>query len=67
MSELNQSGIKPWIFHENITLKPIGQRVVVEPEPMEVTTKSGLILPEADRTRPLVARVISSGTAHCTC
>ncbi len=44
-----------------ISLKPLGDRVVVEPIEQEETTASGIILPETAKEKPQRGTVISVG------
>jgi chaperonin GroES len=45
-------------------LKPIGDRVVVKPEPEEQTTKSGIVLPETAKERPQEGTVVAVGSGR---
>lgn len=45
-------------------LKPIGDRVVVKPEPEEQTTKSGIVLPDTAKERPQEGTVVAVGTGR---
>jgi len=42
-------------------LTPIGDRVVVKPEPEEVKTKSGIVLPESAKEKPSEGTVVAVG------
>ena len=42
-------------------LTPIGDRVVVKPEPEEQKTKSGIVLPDAAKEKPSEGAVIAVG------
>lgn len=44
------------------TLKPIGDRVVVKPEPEEQKTKSGIVLPDTAKEKPSEGTVVAVGT-----
>jgi chaperonin GroES len=44
-----------------ISLKPLGDRVVVEPIEQEETTASGIILPETAKEKPQRGTVVSAG------
>ena len=44
-----------------MTLKPLGDRVVVCATEMEETTKTGIILPGAAKEKPQVAEVVAVG------
>jgi chaperonin GroES len=45
-------------------LKPIGDRVVVKPEPEEQTTKSGIVLPDTAKERPQEGTVVAVGSGR---
>ena len=42
-------------------LKPLGERVIVKPEPEEEKTKSGIVLPESAKEKPQEGTVIAVG------
>lgn len=42
-------------------LKPLGDRLVVEPQEREATTSSGLVLPETAKEKPQEGTVIAVG------
>ncbi|MDD4179172.1 MAG: co-chaperone GroES [Candidatus Margulisbacteria bacterium] len=42
-------------------LTPIGDRVVVKPEPEEIKTKSGIVLPESAKEKPSEGTVVAVG------
>lgn len=44
-----------------MTLKPLGDRLVVEPKEREETTPSGLVLPETAKEKPQEGEVIAVG------
>ncbi len=44
-----------------LTLKPLGDRVVVEPIEQEETTASGIILPETAKEKPQRGKIIAAG------
>jgi chaperonin GroES len=44
-----------------ITLKPLGDRVVVKPKPKDDTTSSGIVLPDTASEKPQEASVLSVG------
>lgn len=46
------------------TLKPIGDRVVVKPEPEEQKTKSGIVLPDTAKEKPSEGTVVAVGTGR---
>jgi chaperonin GroES len=45
----------------SINLKPLGDRVVVEPIEREQTTASGIILPETAKEKPQEGKVLAIG------
>ncbi|UCC53984.1 MAG: co-chaperone GroES [Anaerolineaceae bacterium] len=45
----------------SINLKPLGDRLVVEPQEREQTTSSGLVLPETAKEKPQQGEVIAVG------
>ena len=45
----------------SINLKPLGDRLVVEPQQREQTTVSGLVLPETATEKPQQGEVIAAG------
>ncbi|NCF64648.1 MAG: co-chaperone GroES [Chloroflexi bacterium] len=45
----------------SINLKPLGDRLVVEPQEREQTTTSGLVLPETAKEKPQQGEVIAVG------
>jgi chaperonin GroES len=49
------------IFTMSINLKPLGDRLVVEPQQREQTTMSGLVLPETATEKPQQGEVIAAG------
>jgi len=42
-------------------LKPIADRVLIEPVPAEVKTASGIIIPDTAKEKPLKGKVIAVG------
>jgi chaperonin GroES len=44
-----------------ISLKPLGNRVVVEPVEQEETTASGIVLPETAKEKPQKGKVLAVG------
>ncbi|MDD2392658.1 MAG: co-chaperone GroES [Eubacteriales bacterium] len=44
-----------------MTIKPLGDRVVIKMTEVEETTKSGIVLPGAAKEKPQVAEVVSVG------
>lgn len=45
----------------SITLKPLGNRVVVEPMEQEEVTAGGIVLPETAKEKPQKGKVLSVG------
>ena len=45
----------------SVNLKPLGDRLVVEPKEREPTTASGLVLPETAKEKPQEAEVVAVG------
>ncbi|NIJ43677.1 chaperonin GroES [Wenyingzhuangia heitensis] len=45
----------------SINIKPLADRVLVEPAPAETTTASGLIIPDSAKEKPLQGKVIAVG------
>jgi chaperonin GroES len=44
-----------------LSLKPLGDRVVVKPKDRDATTKSGIVLPDTATERPQQGQVLSVG------
>ncbi len=45
----------------SMNLKPLGDRLVIEPQEREQTTSSGLVLPETAAEKPQQGKVIAAG------
>ena len=45
----------------SINIKPLADRVLVEPAPAETKTASGLIIPDSAKEKPLTGTVIAAG------
>jgi len=45
-------------------LNPIGDRVVVKPEPEEIKTKSGIVLPDSAKEKPSEGTVVAVGSGR---
>lgn len=45
-------------------LKPLGDRVIIEPIAKEETTASGIVLPETAKEKPQEGRVIAVGSGR---
>jgi len=43
-------------------IKPLGERVLVEPIAQEVTTASGIVLPETAKEKPQEGKVVAVGS-----
>ncbi len=46
---------------EKISIQPLGDRVVVLPEPAEEKTSSGIIIPDTAQEKPLTGTVVAVG------
>jgi chaperonin GroES len=44
-----------------VTLKPLGDRVVVKPKPKEEMTRSGIVLPDTASEKPQEGTILSVG------
>jgi chaperonin GroES len=42
-------------------LRPLGDRVVIQPTPREEMTKSGIVLPDTAKEKPQEGKIISAG------
>lgn len=65
MSNQNLTKQPDYIFTEGTNLHPIGRRIMAEVEDSDRTTASGILLPEKDRSKPLVAKVLAVGIGDC--
>ncbi|MBN2668941.1 MAG: co-chaperone GroES [Bacteroidales bacterium] len=45
-----------------MNIKPLGQRVLVEPVELATTTSSGIIIPDSAKVKPLQAKVVAIGS-----
>ena len=45
----------------SIKIKPLADRVVIEPIPVEEKTASGIIIPDASKEKPLKGKVVAVG------
>lgn len=45
-------------------LNPIGDRVVVKPDPEEVKTRSGIVLPDSAKEKPSEGTIVAVGTGR---
>lgn len=46
----------------SLNLKPLGDRLVVEPKESEQTTASGLVLPETAKEKPQEGTILAVGS-----
>lgn len=49
-----------------LNYKPLGDRVIVEPQSSEQTTKSGIVLPDSAKEKPQTGRVLAVGQGRTT-
>ena len=47
-------------------LRPLGDRVVIEPTPREEMTKSGIVLPDTAKEKPQEGKIIAAGPGRLT-
>lgn len=47
-----------------VTLKPLGDRVVIEPTPKEEVTKSGIVLPDTAKEKPQEGTIVAVGAGR---
>ncbi|MCJ7535267.1 MAG: co-chaperone GroES [Anaerolineales bacterium] len=45
----------------SISIKPLGNRVVVEPEEQEEITSGGIVLPETAKEKPQKGKILAAG------
>ena len=45
----------------SVNIKPLADRVVIEPVPVEEKTASGIIIPDASKEKPLKGKVVAVG------
>ncbi|MEN8787516.1 MAG: co-chaperone GroES [Flavobacteriales bacterium] len=45
----------------SVNIKPLSDRVVIEPVPVEEKTASGIIIPDASKEKPLKGKVVAAG------
>ena len=45
-----------------MTIKPLDDRILLEPEETEETTASGIIIPDTAKEKPRIGKVIAVGT-----
>ena len=46
----------------SVKLKPLADRVLVEPAPAETTTASGIIIPDTAQEKPQKGKIVAVGT-----
>lgn len=47
-------------------LKPLGERIIIEPIEKEETTSSGVVLPDSAKEKPQEGRVVAVGSGRVT-
>ena len=47
-------------------IKPLGDRVIVQPKEAEETTKGGIILPDTAKEKPVEGKVVAVGAGKVT-
>ena len=47
-------------------LRPLGDRVVIQPTPREEMTKSGIVLPDTAKEKPQEGKVLAAGPGRLT-
>ncbi len=47
-----------------VTLRPLGDRVVIRPTPKEEVTKSGIVLPDTAKEKPQEGTVVAVGAGR---
>jgi len=47
-------------------LKPLGDRVVIQPTPREEMTKSGIVLPDTAKEKPQEGKILAAGPGRLT-
>src|SRR6266511_4090446 len=47
-----------------VKLKPLGDKVVVQPTAREETTKSGIVLPDTAKEKPQEGTIVAEGTGR---
>lgn len=47
-------------------LRPLGDRVVIQPTPREEMTKSGIVLPDTAKEKPQEGKIIAAGPGRLT-
>src|SRR5205814_9902911 len=52
---------RTWATATATKLRPLGDRVVIQPSPREEMTKSGIVLPDTAKEKPQEGKVMSVG------
>ena len=47
-------------------LRPLGDRVVIQPTPREEMTKSGIVLPDTAKEKPQEGKIVAAGPGRMT-
>ena len=47
-------------------LRPLGDRVVIQPTPREEMTKSGIVLPDTAKEKPQEGKILAAGPGRIT-
>jgi chaperonin GroES len=47
-------------------LRPLGDRVVIQPTPREEMTKSGIVLPDTAKEKPQEGKIVAAGPGRLT-
>jgi chaperonin GroES len=47
-------------------LRPLGDRVVIQPPPREEMTKSGIVLPDTAKEKPQEGKIVAAGPGRLT-
>ena len=47
-------------------LRPLGDRVVIQPTPREEMTKSGIVLPDTAKEKPQEGKILAAGPGRLT-
>ena len=47
-------------------LRPLGDRVVIQPTPREEMTKSGIVLPDTAKEKPQEGKIVTAGPGRLT-
>lgn len=56
--------VKEVILEMAVTLKPLGDRVVIKPTPKEEVTKSGIVLPDTAKEKPQEGTIVAVGAGR---